>query len=108
MDGHRFDDLVRNLADGLSRRKIVQGLAVSLAGAGLTFANRDLSEANNGKAKGKKKQCNKEKCEAKGPGRKCCGRNCVNTNNNGRHCGKCNNKCKGSRICRTGQCRRDT
>jgi hypothetical protein len=45
MDGHRFDDLTKRLAVGTSRRRVIKGLAGSVAGGLAVLAGRHGADA---------------------------------------------------------------
>jgi hypothetical protein len=73
MDGQRFDDLLRTLASGSSRRAVLSHLASGLL-APLTLT--ESTEAKKKRGKGKKKRRCTPKCAGKTCGKDGCGGSC--------------------------------
>jgi hypothetical protein len=103
MDSRQFDDLARSVAEGTSRRGVIQGLVVGIAGTGLGLGFADDADA--------KKVCKgregRRKCRDRGENHKCCGnrrKKCVNTNNSEKHCGRCDRRCGNDEVCISGEC----
>ena len=110
MDDRRFDELVKNVAEGTSRRGVIQGLVAGVAGAGLTIGDFELISAK------KPKTCKTKDCKKEGKGHKCCQvgekkdkhQECIDTKNDNEHCGGCGNTCKKGKVCVGGKCRPTT
>lgn len=120
MDGSRFDGIVRGLATGATRRRTLLGLGGVLAGL---FGHLGVEEAaaacvKPGKlgCKGPRngKCCDGARCirgNSDHAGRcvclrslKQCGRECVNTQSDPKHCGGCNKRCASGHSCKAGRC----
>lgn len=121
MDGSRFDGFTRKLANRISRRQTLQGLAGGTL-AGL-IAHLGLEEAGAACVKLGKKGCkgpqNKKCCQGAtckgGSKRKAgtcackgslakCGAKCVNIQTDTQHCGACDQPCPEREICQQGSC----
>ncbi len=111
MDAQGFDAFTRQLTSGLPRRKAI----TFLAAAGLfIFPGRAPSAEAGCKKVGKKCEKNKDCCDkstCKGKKCKCksgleeCGGKCKNLENDGSHCGACNNVCPAiAELCVAGGC----
>jgi hypothetical protein len=107
MEPRAFDDLVRHLAVGSPRRRIVGGLAAVVA-AGLT-PNAALACKKVGKKCDKTKdccdgaKCGGGECKCKGS-REECGGKCYKLDTDEQHCGACGNACAGGETCCGGAC----
>lgn len=91
MDGNRFDALARAFTAAATRRRALGGIvgAVLAARAGGSAA---LTRCR------KHSQCG-------GGLQRCCDKRCVDTSDNPRHCGACNQICNEDEVCRNGACR---
>lgn len=96
MDGNRFDLLTRTLANAISRRTTLGGLAggvyatLELVPAGTTLSKKKGGKKGNNKKKRKGKK-NKQKCNDGNPIR--CGENCCRTDQTCRD-GRCLHHCE--------------
>lgn len=111
MDPERFDGIVRSLAEGGSRRRVLRGLAGAALGAVL---------ASRGDAGAARCQYLGEHCDARRPccsGKRCvagrcrcragrpeCGGSCPDLRTNDYHCGRCDRRCVNGRHCEGGEC----
>ena len=107
MDQQRFDELVRNLGAGNSRRTVLKGLlagavggALSLVGGGGAFAKQDDSKNDdkNNRGHSKKPDC----CPERAPD--LCDLQCVDTDSDPRNCGVCGHDCGPNGVCVHGRC----
>ena len=98
MDTQSFDQLTVEIAqgNGRSRRTIIAGLLAS--GLGVLAGQAVDARKKGGKTSGKK---GKGKCK-KDQSR--CSGDCVNTNNDNKHCGACGVKCASGEQCIHGRC----
>jgi len=121
MDGLRFDGITRALATGTTRRHTLLGVAGSAIAGLLGFTGIEdaaaacIKPGKKGCDGPKDKKCckgatcqggSKDKegrCKCRGS-LKQCGSTCVNTQQDEKHCGKCNKKCTGSNRCKSGKC----
>jgi len=111
MDHQRFDQFARSLASGMGRRRLLGALAAAMPAAGLGL--RPEGAAAGCKKVGKKcdknsdccdgARCGGGKCKCKGSRKECDGK-CYKLNNDEKHCGRCNNKCRSDEKCRDGVC----
>ncbi len=124
MDGSRFDGLTRTLANGIGRRKTLQGVAGGALGGllvhlGLEEASAACLKVGQQGCKGpKNKKCCKDryvicqggsktktgKCVCKGS-RTDCGGKCVNTQTSAQNCGVCFQPCEAGHSCQGGTCK---
>lgn len=108
MDANRFDRFTRILAEVLSRRGILGGLAASagglaaLSGAGFE-TGLDAEAGKKSKRRRRRKKRKKKKCNKK-PNKDWCGGKCRNITKNEKHCGECNNACEPDETCEDGTC----
>jgi hypothetical protein len=94
MDSARFDDLLRSLASGLSRRATLAALASGFAGAGsLTLPDADAEARNKHKRKHRRKQRRRKRNRKCKGGTQRCGKQCISR---GECCGAC--------LCQEGDC----
>lgn len=92
MDGPCFDRFAQQFALALTRRR----LAAALLGLGLAGPTRPPVVEAGKKRKKKPKSCKKGTVK--------CGKHCVNTRTNARHCGGCNRPCGIDVACVDGEC----
>lgn len=88
MEQARFDTLVKGLASGANRRRVLGGLAGSAAALGLGGLSAYEAVAANKKCKGKNK--------------KRCGGKCVKINKSTKNCGDCGRACASGEVCSHG------
>ncbi len=94
MDGHRFDELTRTLAQGTSRRRVLAGGLAALAGA---VFGRGAASAAPGSGGGKPQG----RCP---DGYTNCRGTCVDITDNPEHCGACYLQCSPGEVCVAGVC----
>jgi hypothetical protein len=121
MDGSRFDGFVRALTARTTRRRALLELAGSALASLLSLARVEETSAacvKPGKlgCKGPRngKCCDGARCTRgnKDHAGRCvclrslkqCGRDCVNTKNDPKHCGRCNKRCAPGHSCKSGRC----
>jgi hypothetical protein len=109
MDGPRLDGIARTIATGMGRRRVAAGVAAALLG-GLALPRPAAAACKN---PGRRCDRNQDCCDgAECRGRECrcktgraeCGNDCVKTDTDEQHCGRCNRRCDGGAVCRDGLC----
>lgn len=97
MDNERFDQMIRHLARGASRRETLIGLAggllVPLASWGEAAAR---GSAALHAAQKKRKRSTKKRCKG---GKTRCGKRCVDTRSDAANCGGCRRACTAPATC---------
>ncbi len=94
MEGERFDRFTRGLGQRIPRRGAIGGIAGGMAALLGGVAARDDAAAKKGK-KGKK-TCDAPKTK--------CGKKCVDTSADPKHCGDCDTRCASDETCSGGAC----
>jgi hypothetical protein len=100
MDGIRFDDLTRTLAQPVSRRRVIRGGLASIA---LAFGvRRATAEAHTDCPD--QELCGNKCCPQ---GSECCGSTCLTpqkAQTDPKNCGACGNVCPANAVCSGGAC----
>jgi hypothetical protein len=93
MNAGSFDALIRGASVTNSRRALGRLLAAIAAASIGGVATPQSGDAGNRKRK--------RRCRG---GKRRCGRRCVDTRTNPRHCGGCGNRCQVNGVCIAGRC----
>ncbi|MBA2518585.1 MAG: hypothetical protein H0V24_02880 [Chloroflexia bacterium] len=111
MNESRIDVLARRVAAGLPRRRLIAGLATSLAAAtfppAARWADAACKKVNQNCDKNKDccdhAECKNQSCRCKDDFKNCGGK-CKNLDTDEKHCGGCNDACSSGERCCDGNC----